>query len=164
MLPRANRPVQLGGTASSDIGFRLVRPLGPSSSAASHFLPDGLRSYDGDAPVDTRRRSAPHGRSVARAAHELGVPIRVYRELEAGERVPMHWPDPDCCPNYADSCEAHADGQAYSRHGSAPVVTGYPAASHPGSPSRRTLKPSKLKPWRRRMTDIELASADGQAQ
>ena len=35
--------------------------------------------------TNDRRRA---GWSVARAAHELGVPIRTYRELEAGERSP----------------------------------------------------------------------------
>jgi transcriptional regulator with XRE-family HTH domain len=35
--------------------------------------------------ADDRRRA---GWSVARAAYELGVPIRVYRELEAGVRSP----------------------------------------------------------------------------
>ena len=35
--------------------------------------------------ADDRRRA---GWSVARAAFELGVSIRTYRELEAGERLP----------------------------------------------------------------------------
>jgi hypothetical protein len=34
------------------------------------------------------RIAAAPGWSVARAAHELGVPIRAYREIEAGERTP----------------------------------------------------------------------------
>lgn len=35
--------------------------------------------------ANDRRRA---GWSVARAAHELGVSIRAYREIEAGERSP----------------------------------------------------------------------------
>jgi hypothetical protein len=42
---------------------------------------------DGDAPEDARGRSAAGWLAVGRAAWELGVSIREYRELEAGTRM-----------------------------------------------------------------------------
>ena len=56
--------------------MRSKRPLGDAGSAVA-MLPTML--------AEDRRRA---GWSVAQAAYELGVSVRAYRELEAGERRP----------------------------------------------------------------------------
>jgi hypothetical protein len=67
-------PTRLGSASRSRWGLRVP--------AASHFLLDGLRSSDGDAPPMLEQDRKQAGWSVGRAAWRLGVGIREYWDPE----------------------------------------------------------------------------------